>query len=112
MPPSPPHPSGGEGPEARSESHRLLALTLALEDSLAREAWDEADGLFAARDLALAEIPAHAVPREIDDIDARILARLQRGQAGVRQELTVLTTSRQAVVAYAGTPYRSSLEAA
>lgn len=90
-------------------SERLVGITLALEESLSREAWDEADDLFAAREGLLVVIPAHQIPREVDDIDARILARLQRGQAEVRQEMTALTASRRAAVAYAGSSVRCSV---
>lgn len=91
---------------------RLISITLALEDALGREAWDEADDLFAARAALFADLPAHAVPREVDDIDARILLRLQRGQAEIRLETASITANRQAAVAYGGTPYRSNLKAA
>ena len=78
-----------------------MLLTLALEEALAREAWDEADDLFAARDTLLTTISPHAIPREVDDIEARILARLQRGQAEIRRETLTLHTGQRAVVAYA-----------
>ena len=80
---------------------RLIGIALALEDALAREAWDEADDLFAAREALFAGLPPHAVPREVDDVDARILARLQRGQAEVRRQALALTDTRRAAVAYA-----------
>lgn len=81
---------------------KLIGITLALEEALGREAWDEADDLFAARDALLIHLPAHAVPREVDDIDARILAHLQGGQAEVRRQTAALVESRRALVAYAG----------
>ena len=81
-------------------SERLLGITLALEEALGRESWNEADDLFAARDAILGTLPAHAVPREVDDVDARILARLERGQAEVRREALVLASGRQAAAAY------------
>ncbi len=95
-----------------SSGDGLIALTLALEEALAREAWDEADDLFAARDVALAAVPAHAIPREIDDIDARILARLQNGQAEIRRETLALTTTRRATAAYAAPNCRTAFLAA
>lgn len=66
-----------------------------------REAWEEADDLFAARALVYDVIPAHAIPREADDIDARILARLEDGQTEIRRENHALGTSRRAAAAYA-----------
>lgn len=102
-------PNGLSAAEGRE---RLISLTLALEEALAREAWDEADDLFAARDGVLAVIPAHAVPHEIDEIDARILARLQRGQAEIRRETMALSASRRAATSYAGARGSSTLLAA
>ena len=84
------------------DGEKLIGITLALEEALGREAWDEADDLFAARDALLIGLPAHAVPREVDDIDARILARLQRGQAEVRRQTVALVDRHRAVVAYSG----------
>ncbi len=108
--PSEPSPllSGGEGSgvggakPSPATGDRLIGITLALEEALGREAWDEADDLFAARDALLVDLPAYAVPREVDDIDARILASLQRGQAEIRRQTLALTDGRRAVVAYAG----------
>lgn len=82
---------------------RLVGITLALEEALLREAWDEADDLFAARDEMYRTLPPHAIPREIDDIDARILVRLQSGLAEVRRESVALGAGRRAAAAYAGT---------
>ena len=87
-------------------SERLIGVSLALEEALSREAWDEADDLFAARDAIYATLPAYAVPHEVDDIDVRILARLQRGQAEIRREATLIGAGRQAAAAYAPVPDR------
>ena len=86
---------------------RLVGVSLALEESLARESWDEADDLFAARDAIYAALPAHMIPPEVDDIDARILARLQRGQAEIRREAMQIGAGRQAAAAYAPVPDRA-----
>lgn len=74
-----------------------------------REAWEEADDLFATRDALYATLPAHAVPREVDDIDARILARLQRGQDEIRREMIALGQGRRAAAAYAPSSTRASV---
>ena len=92
---------------------RLIGLTLALEEALGREAWDEADGLFAARDAVFAALkPPYGVPREVDEIDARILARLQHGQAEIRRETMSLTTNRRVAAAYGGGAGRGSVRSA
>ena len=93
-------------------AERMVAVSLALEDALAREAWHEADDLFAARDDLLARLPAHAIPREVDEIDLRILARLEKGQAEIRRETLALTTTRRATAVYEGPLPRTSLLAA
>ncbi len=84
---------------------RLIGIALALEDALMREAWDEADDLFEARATIYASLPDCAVPREVDDIDARILAHLERGKAEIRRESLALGEVRRAAAAYAGTPH-------
>ena len=82
-------------------SERLIGVSLALEEALAREAWDEADDLFAARESILVLLPLHGVPPEVDEIDSRILTRLQRGQAEIRRETMQIDAGRQAAAAYA-----------
>lgn len=87
---------------------RLVGIALALEEALMREAWDEADDLFEIRATVYASLPDWAVPREVDDIDARILAHLERGKAEVRRESLAMGEGRRAVAAYAGTPHLRS----
>lgn len=83
---------------------RLIAVSLALEEALMREAWEEADDLFAARDALYECVPALAVPREVDDTDARILAYLRSGLEEIRRETLSLQTGRRAANAYANGP--------
>ena len=83
---------------------RLIAVSLALEDALVREAWDEADSLFAARDALYETVPALAVPREVDDVDARILAYLRSGLEEIRRETLSLEAGRRAAHAYSNAP--------
>lgn len=81
---------------------RLISLTLALEDALHREAWDEADDLFAARDTLVSGLSPHfPYPREVDDIDARILNYLRSGMAEIRRELQTIERGRRTNRAYA-----------
>lgn len=91
---------------------RLVGITLALEEALSREAWDEADDLFAARDRIIEALPCHAVPSEIDEIDARILARLRQGLAEIRRETLALGQGKRAASTYAGTMARPVLSSA
>jgi hypothetical protein len=91
---------------------RLVGITLALEEALIREAWDEADDLFAARDEMFATLPAYAIPREIDDIDARILARLNTGLSEIRREGLNLVQGRRAADAYGRPAAHAALWAA
>jgi hypothetical protein len=85
---------------------RLIAVSLALEEALMREAWEEADDLFAARDELYELLPALAVPREVDDVDARILAYLRNGLEEIRRETLALNAGRRAAHAYSN-PTRS-----
>ena len=80
---------------------RLVGVSLALEEALMREAWEEADALFAARDDLYGAVPPLAVPREVDEIDARILDRLRGGLVEVRRETAALGQGRRAAAAYA-----------
>jgi len=91
---------------------KLVGVSLALEEALMREAWEEADGLFAAREALYLAIPPLAVPREVDDIDARILARLRDGLTEIRRETLALGQGRRANAAYAGQAQRATLNAA
>lgn len=81
---------------------RLIAVSLALEEALLREAWDEADDLFAARDQLYQQVPTLAVPREVDDADTRILNFLREGLKEVRRELVSVNAGRRAAHAYGG----------
>lgn len=81
---------------------KLIAVSLALEEALMREAWDEADDLFAARDTLYQTIPVAAVPREVDDADIRILNFLRNGLNEVRRELMSVDKGRRAANAYGG----------
>jgi hypothetical protein len=83
---------------------RLITVSLALEEALKREAWEEADDLFAARDLLYESVPALAVPREVDDADARILAYLRNGLEEIRRESLSLEAGRRAAHAYGNGP--------
>lgn len=83
---------------------RLIAVSLALEEALMREAWEEADDLFAVRDELYESIPTLAVPREVDDADARILARLRNGLEEIRRETLTLESGRRAAHAYSVAP--------
>lgn len=83
---------------------KLIAVSLALEEALMREAWDEADDLFAARDTLYQTIPVAAVPREVDDADIRILNFLRNGLNEVRRELLTVDKSRRAAQAYTSAP--------
>ncbi len=83
---------------------KLIAVSLALEEALMREAWDEADDLFAARDTLYQTISSSAVPREVDDADVRILAFLRNGLNEVRREMLTIDKSRKAAHAYSSAP--------
>jgi hypothetical protein len=80
---------------------KLIAVSLALEEAVTREAWEEADNLFAVRDELYSSMPILSVPREVDDADARILAYLSRGLDEIRREMLAVDSGRKAARAYA-----------
>ncbi len=90
-----------------SPCQRLLMLTLALEDSLRRENWNETDSILAQRSRLLdrldregvgpSDLPTLERCREAED---RILAQLRESKAAVSGTLRSRFQGRRAAAAY------------
>lgn len=86
---------------------RIYVLTLALEEALQNERWEEAEALFGTRDSALAELERAALSRserqrlnDIRELERRILGSLQQGRRDVLDTIAQSNTGRRMMQAY------------
>jgi hypothetical protein len=89
-------------------ARRLLLMTVALEDALARECWQEVDEMFRRRKEIVDQLescsidkPALEVIQNVRTVDDRIAVNLRKGMALVSGKLRLNKTGRKAVKAYA-----------
>ena len=84
------------------ESERLLLLTLLLEAALVEDDFVEANRLFAMREQIIATKPALTLEqfKQIQNVDARALARLRESTVGVAKELFTAMEAQRAVRVY------------
>ncbi len=90
-----------------SPCQRLLMLTLALEDSLRRESWNEADSILVQRAKVLDRLSAAGLTEadvptleRLREAESRILRFLEESKAAVSGSLRSRLQSRRAAAAY------------